>query len=140
MPVQGTRSVEHGHHYAQRATGDACMIADEEKHFEEMFELRIFISKCFSKIASRKLEAQLAALGCIHLVFKRFPDKYISRYILVSYTNCSYSFAHEAGKLQKVLLNEMYHKALVDKEVDWETAEKLVAQYSRQIEVLKERL
>ena len=55
---------------------DACMIADEEKHFEEMFELRIFISKCFSKIASRKLEAQLAALGCIHLVFKRFPDKY----------------------------------------------------------------
>ena len=73
-------------------------------------------------------------------LMKRFPDKYISRYILVSYTNCSYSFAHEAGKLQKVLLNEMYHKALVDKEVDWETAEKLVAQYSRQIEVLKERL
>ena len=55
---------------------DACIIADEEKNFEEMLELRILISKCFAKIQSRKLEAQLASFGCIHLVNKRYPDKY----------------------------------------------------------------
>ena len=55
---------------------DACLIADEEKNYAEMLDLRVHISKCFSRISTRKLEAQLAAVGCIYLVNRRFPDKY----------------------------------------------------------------
>jgi hypothetical protein len=58
---------------------DACLIADDKKNYGEMLDLRILISQCFSKIQNRKLEAQLAALGCIHLVNKRFPDKYTDK-------------------------------------------------------------
>jgi len=58
---------------------DACLIADDKKNFGEMLDLRISISKCFSKIHNRKLESQLASLGCIHLVNKRFPDKYTDK-------------------------------------------------------------
>jgi hypothetical protein len=54
----------------------ACLIADEEKNYNEMLDLRIRISQCFCKDAKRKLETQLAAFACIYLVTKMFPDKF----------------------------------------------------------------
>ncbi len=43
-----------------------------------MLEIRLKISKCFDKIENRHLEAQLAALACLYLVNRKYPDKYDS--------------------------------------------------------------
>ena len=55
---------------------EACFIADEAKMFDQMLEIRLKISNCFDKIDNRHLEAQLAALACLYLVNRKFPDKY----------------------------------------------------------------
>lgn len=55
---------------------EACFIADEAKLFDQMLEIRLKISNCFDKIDNRHLEAQLAALACLYLVNRKYPDKY----------------------------------------------------------------
>jgi kynurenine 3-monooxygenase len=69
-------------------------------------------------------------------LMSRFPDQYVSRYILVSYTHCPYSFAHEAGKLQKALLNEIYSQSISNKEINWQIVANLVDHYSKQIAIV----
>ena len=54
----------------------ARSITDEAKNFEDMFEIRLKISKCLELFSDRYLESQLAALACLYLVNKIHPVKF----------------------------------------------------------------
>ena len=57
-----------------------------------------------------------------NLLQKEFPDEYVSRYQLVSFSPVSYAFAHEVGKIQEKMLEELCAKIERPEHVDLERA------------------
>ena len=123
-----------------------CRLFDEalgespisEHTFKEFYETRTKDSDAILTMATENYDEMKHHVGEDDFLFKthiekelmkRFPDQYISRYVLVSYTHEPYSFAQHAGKLQKTLVQRIYDQFKDSNEIDWERVTPWVHQY-----------
>ena len=63
----------------------------------------------------------------------RYPQRYVSKHVLVMFTNISYADAFACGQLQAGLLAELCATATRIEDIDWQTAGKLLEEYDRKL-------
>jgi len=61
-----------------------------------------------------------------HMLQEKFPDRYIPRYALVTFSRVPYKFAYDVGIAQAGILAELCHDLYAPEEVDLIRAEKLI--------------
>lgn len=67
-------------------------------------------------------------------LFKKFSDKFIPKYTMVTFMRLPYSVALERGKIQEQILNELSENKSTIDEIDWNKGEELVKKLLRRIE------
>ncbi|MCB9072788.1 MAG: FAD-dependent monooxygenase [Bdellovibrionaceae bacterium] len=60
------------------------------------------------------------------LLHEKFPDEYVSRYSLVSFSQAPYSVARQVGEKQEIILKSLSDKYFPSLDIDWQYAHKLV--------------
>jgi kynurenine 3-monooxygenase len=60
-------------------------------------------------------------------LFKKYPDKFIPKYTMVTFMRIPYSVALERGRIQDNILNELSKGMPGIDRVNWETADELIA-------------
>jgi len=75
----------------------------------------------------KKIEAEL---------FKKFPDKFVPKYSMVTFQRIPYEVALKRGKIQEEILHELIEGIDEVDKIDWETAAKLVSLKLEKVEVL----
>jgi kynurenine 3-monooxygenase len=94
---------------------DTDAIADlAQENFVEMRDLVATPKFQFKK----KIEAEL---------HKLFPDRFVPKYSMVTFSRIPYSIAHHRGKLQEEILDILSHGIDALKDVDWSQAEELIS-------------
>lgn len=68
-----------------------------------------------------------------HQMMERFPKRYISKHVLVMFTNTPYHTAEEIGVLQDKMLQDLCENVETLKEIDWEKAEHLMQTYDKKL-------
>lgn len=100
--------------YQQMRKVNADAIADLAQ--ENFVEMRDLVATPRFQL-KKKIEGEL---------FKKFPDKFIPKYTMVTFMRLPYSVALERGKIQEQILNELSeNKSNID-EIDWKKGEELV--------------
>jgi kynurenine 3-monooxygenase len=61
-----------------------------------------------------------------HILQEQFPDRYIPRYALVTFSRVPYKFAYDAGVVQAGILRELCHNLARPEDVDLRKAEQLI--------------
>jgi kynurenine 3-monooxygenase len=61
-----------------------------------------------------------------HILQEEFPDRYIPRYSLVTFSRVPYKFAYDAGIVQAGILAELCHNLARPQDVDLQRAEELI--------------
>ncbi len=61
----------------------------------------------------------------------RYADTYVSKHVLVMFTNTSYTQALEVGNVQSVLLNTIYEHFKQSKSIDWSFIDGLIVDYDK---------
>lgn len=74
----------------------------------------------------KKIEAELA---------KKFPDKFIPKYSMVTFHRFPYEIALKKGKVQEEILNELSEGIDLLNNVNWQNAEKLVSQKLEKLKI-----
>ena len=62
-----------------------------------------------------------------------YPDTYISKHVLVMFTNTPYAKAWACGELQETLLNEICSKVRCVEDINWKIVDVLVQQYDKKL-------
>ncbi len=75
----------------------------------------------------KKIEAEL---------FKRFPEKFIPKYSMVTFHRFPYETALKRGKIQETILHELSEGIEIIEKVDWQKAEKLVEQKLEKLQIM----
>jgi kynurenine 3-monooxygenase len=65
-----------------------------------------------------------------HELMRRYPDGYVSKYVLVSYTNEPYAFALKQGERQAKLLDKLADGINTVEELDWQRVDDLLREYT----------
>ncbi len=108
--------------YERTRKPDTDAIADlAQENFVEMRDL-VALPRFQLK---KKIEAEL---------HKLFPDRFIPKYSMVTFSRIPYSVAHHRGKLQEEVLDIMSHGIDALKDVDWSKAEDLITDMLEPIE------
>lgn len=63
----------------------------------------------------------------------RYPEHYVSKHVLVMFTNTSYAEAQEHGALQAEFLNTLCENVEKIEEIDWNKVEKKLKQYDKKL-------
>jgi kynurenine 3-monooxygenase len=63
----------------------------------------------------------------------RYPGRYISKHVLVMFTNTPYALAKAHGVLQAELLNQICAKARCIEEIDWQEVDNLMSEYDKKL-------
>lgn len=63
----------------------------------------------------------------------RYPDRYVSKHVLVMFTNTPYALAKAHGELQTELLHKICNNVRCIKEIDWSEIDKLMEQYDKKL-------
>lgn len=63
----------------------------------------------------------------------RYPNRYISKHVLVMFTNTPYAKAKAYGDVQSELLESICAKVKNSKEIDWKQVDKLMDQYDKKL-------
>jgi kynurenine 3-monooxygenase len=71
-----------------------------------------------------------------HLM-RRYPDRYVSKHVLVMFTNTPYSVALAHGRIQNTFLNQICDQAKQISDVDWGRVEELMKDYDKKLANLK---
>jgi kynurenine 3-monooxygenase len=61
-----------------------------------------------------------------HILQEKFPDRYVPRYSLVTFSRVSYKFAYDVGVVQARILAELCHNLARPEDVDLQKAEQLI--------------
>jgi kynurenine 3-monooxygenase len=61
-----------------------------------------------------------------HILQEKFPDRYVPRYSLVTFSRVPYKFAYDAGVVQAGILRELCHDLERPEDVDLHRAEQLI--------------
>ncbi len=93
---------------------DADSIADLAR--ENFIEMRDLVTQPRYQL-KKKIEAEL---------YKKFPERFIPKYSMVTFHRFPYSAALIRGKIQEKILNELSENIKNLDEIDWQKAEKLV--------------
>nr|WP_237758690.1 NAD(P)/FAD-dependent oxidoreductase [Legionella hackeliae] len=70
----------------------------------------------------------------------RFPERYISKHVLVMFSNTPYAIAKAYGELQKELLIKISEKVRTINEINWEEVNKLMDQYDKNLANLNSKI
>ncbi|KTC78077.1 FAD-dependent oxidoreductase [Legionella brunensis] len=62
-----------------------------------------------------------------------YPDRYVSKHVLVMFTNTPYAKAKAYGEFQKELLNKICEKVRSIKEINWSDIDRLMEQYDKNL-------
>lgn len=106
----------------RKANSDA--IADLAQ--ENFIEMRDLVATPRFQL-KKKIEAEL---------FKRFPEKFIPKYSMVTFHRFPYETALNRGKIQETILNELSEGIDSIDKVDWQKAEKLVGQKLEKLQIM----
>lgn len=71
-------------------------------------------------------------------LMKRYPQLYISKHVLVMFSNAPYAYAKACGNLQKNFLNEMCANIQSMEEVNWQKVSDNLKQYDKKLTKLKQ--
>ncbi|MBA2650560.1 MAG: FAD-dependent monooxygenase [Legionella sp.] len=63
----------------------------------------------------------------------KYPELYVSKHVLVMFTNTSYVTAHAIGELQKQLLDEICKPIEALNQLDWSKVDKLMGNYGKNL-------
>lgn len=63
----------------------------------------------------------------------RYPNRYISKHVLVMFTNEPYAKAYAIGELQKELLEEICSKIHTVEAIEWSKVDRLMNQYDKKL-------
>ncbi len=63
----------------------------------------------------------------------RYPERYVSKHVLVMFTNTPYACAMAVGELQATFLNEICHSINDISEVNWQEVDKLMMNYDKKL-------
>ena len=100
--------------YQELRKPDADAIADLAQ--ENFIEMRDLVSQPMYQL-KKKIESELA---------KRFPEKFMGKYSMVTFHRLPYSMALNRGKIQENILNKLSQNKKDINEIDWVMAESLV--------------
>jgi len=100
--------------FEQTRKPDADAIADMA--LENYFEMRDHVADPHFRLR-KEVEFELE---------KRYPDKFVPRYCMVTFRLMPYSVARSRGQLQETLLQKLCTGIKAFKEVDWQLAHQLV--------------
>jgi len=100
--------------YQELRKPDADAIADLAQ--ENFIEMRDSVSQPMYQL-KKKIESELS---------KRFPDKFMGKYSMVTFHRLPYSTALNRGKIQENILNKLSENKNDVSEIDWVMAESLV--------------
>ncbi|MFJ1269569.1 FAD-dependent oxidoreductase [Legionella lytica] len=67
------------------------------------------------------------------LLMQRYPQQYISKHVLVMFTNTPYAEALKIGAQQKEFLNQICEKGTSLETVDWQLVDKLIQQQDKNL-------
>lgn len=67
------------------------------------------------------------------LLMSRYPDTYVSKHVLVMFTNTPYALAEACGHLQETLLNKISLKARSTDEIDWTMVDHFIREYDKKL-------
>lgn len=67
------------------------------------------------------------------LLMKRYPERYISKHVLVMFTNMPYAEALACGGIQAEFLNEICAKVRSIDKINWEKVDNLMNQYDKKL-------
>ncbi|KTD30015.1 MULTISPECIES: FAD-dependent oxidoreductase [Legionella] len=67
----------------------------------------------------------------------RYPGRYVSKHVLVMFTNTPYAIANAYGEVQAELLTQICKKVRCIKEIDWNNVDKLMEQYDKKLANLR---
>lgn len=70
-------------------------------------------------------------------LMKRYPERYISKHVLVMFTNVPYEKAERIGQIQKDLLNEICMNIDTLGEVNWNKVDDLMREYDKKLSQMK---
>ncbi|CAM2844800.1 kynurenine 3-monooxygenase [Legionella steigerwaltii] len=68
-----------------------------------------------------------------HELMHRYPEDYVSKHVLVMFTNTPYAEAQAHGELQAAFLNKICDKVERIEEIDWKKVEKELKQYDKKL-------
>lgn len=68
-----------------------------------------------------------------HELMKRYPKDYVSKHVMVMFTNTPYATAYAHGKVQNEFLNKISAQAESIDEVDWKQVDKLMSEYAKNL-------
>ncbi|STY28230.1 kynurenine 3-monooxygenase [Legionella wadsworthii] len=68
-----------------------------------------------------------------HELMVRYPQEYVSKHVLVMFTNTPYAEAQAQGDLQKKFLDKISDKVECVEEIDWNEVEKELKQYDKKL-------
>ncbi|MCW8444816.1 FAD-dependent monooxygenase [Fluoribacter gormanii] len=68
-----------------------------------------------------------------HELMRRYPEHYVSKHVLVMFTNTPYADAQAHGELQAEFLNEICDNVERIEEIDWDKVEKKLKQYDKKL-------
>lgn len=67
-----------------------------------------------------------------HLM-QRYPDRYVSKHVLVMFTNTNYAIALAHGRLQSILLDKICNQTTQLSDVDWLRVDELMHEYDKSL-------
>ncbi|ASQ45556.1 FAD-dependent oxidoreductase [Legionella clemsonensis] len=70
----------------------------------------------------------------------RYPGRYISKHVLVMFTNTPYATAKAYGELQQEVLDKICEKVRSINEIDWEKVNKIMRQYDKNLANLNSKI
>lgn len=70
-------------------------------------------------------------------LMQRYPNRYISKHVLVMFSNTPYAKAYAIGELQRHLLEEIAKTFQKIQAIDWEFVEKLMENYDKKLAKLE---
>jgi kynurenine 3-monooxygenase len=73
-----------------------------------------------------------------HELMQRYPQHYVSKHVMVMFTNLPYALAYEAGELQNAFLNEICSQINHIEEVNWKIVEQKLKNYDENLAVIYE--
>ncbi|KTD25736.1 kynurenine 3-monooxygenase [Legionella lansingensis] len=69
----------------------------------------------------------------------RYPERYVSKHVLVMFTNTPYAKARACGELQQEMLKKICEKVRTIEEIDWKTVDDLMDEYDKNLANLRLR-
>ncbi|MCP0913697.1 FAD-dependent monooxygenase [Legionella sp. 27cVA30] len=72
-----------------------------------------------------------------HELMRRYPDRYVSKHVMVMFSNIPYETAYAYGEVQAAFLNDLCKDAHTIDEIDWKMVDKEIAKYDKKLTDLK---